>query len=262
MLPLDDPRWQELQGAYRAPYDPRPALLRLATDDRTEAAWKELWDALHHQGNVDVASYAAVPHIVRILAARNVPDWHPYALVSVIELERHRPSNPALPDWLQEGYEAAWLRLMGLALYELEGVDDPLVSRCILGALAVAKGLHARARLFLDMSDDEVLERVTQEAPPELVLEGSRMPTLDAFYDEVERVLIPGRTMGRNLDAFNDILRGGFGTPDDGFVLVLRDADELRANLGDTMFDAIVEIIQNHGPEGAESQDNVLLQLE
>ena len=53
----------------------------------------------------------------------------------------------------------------------------------------------------------------------EYVLDGSRITSLETFYDEVSRVLIPGRQWGRNLDAFNDILRGGFGTPDEGFTL-------------------------------------------
>ena len=50
----------------------------------------------------------------------------------------------------------------------------------------------------------------------EYVLDGFRITTLETFYEEISRVLIPGRQWGRNLDAFNDILRGCFGTPDEG----------------------------------------------
>jgi len=35
-----------------------------------------------------------------------------------------------------------------------------------------------------------------------------------------------------NLDAFNDILHGGFGTPDGGFILVWRNAELSRQRLG------------------------------
>ena len=45
-------------------------------------------------------------------------------------------------------------------------------------------------------------------------IDGKNFSTLEEFYDEISRVLIPGAQWGRNLDAFNDILRGGFGTPD------------------------------------------------
>lgn len=53
----------------------------------------------------------------------------------------------------------------------------------------------------------------------EYVIDGSRITSLETFYDEISRAVIPGFPWGRNLDAFNDILRGGFGTPEDGFKL-------------------------------------------
>jgi hypothetical protein len=44
-------------------------------------------------------------------------------------------------------------------------------------------------------------------------LDGLRIRTLDDFYDEISRVLIPGSGWGRNLDAFNDILRVASALP-------------------------------------------------
>lgn len=49
-------------------------------------------------------------------------------------------------------------------------------------------------------------------------IDGAHFSTLEDFYDEISRVLIPGAYWGRNLDAFNDILRGGFSTPEEGFI--------------------------------------------
>jgi hypothetical protein len=46
-----------------------------------------------------------------------------------------------------------------------------------------------------------------------------RFSTLQEFFEEVSRVLIPGQSWGRNLDAFNDMLRGSFGTPSGGFTI-------------------------------------------
>jgi hypothetical protein len=66
MLDFDDSRWKGLKGGYRIPYDPRPVLRNLEEGKDLSDAWSELWDELHHQGDVDVASYAAVPHLVRI----------------------------------------------------------------------------------------------------------------------------------------------------------------------------------------------------
>ena len=65
-----------------------------------------------------------------------------------------------------------------------------------------------------------------------LTIDGECFSTLDEFYEEVSRKLIPGADWGHNLDAFNDILRGGFGTPDEGFVLVWRRSDLSRERLG------------------------------
>ena len=99
-----------------------------------------------------------------------------------------------------------------------------------------------------------------------------------------------------NLDAFNDILRGGFGTPEDGFVLrwlnseqsrqalgwpetisylerkltrchptnrelVRADIESAKRGEGQTLFELLVEIIRYHGPGGDEADSNVDLEL-
>ena len=72
------------------------------------------------------------------------------------------------------------------------------------------------------------------------------MASLDEFFDEVSRSLIPGSRWGRNLNAFNDVLYGGFGTPAYGFVLIWRNADECKERLGEPLFSELVEIIEGH----------------
>lgn len=131
----------------------------------------------------------------------------------------------------------------------------------------------------------------------EYVIDGSRITSLESFYDEISRVLIPGCSWGRNLDAFNDILRGGVGTPDEEFILkwscsaaskdrlgypetarqlvarlgtchpsnreiVRQQLADARAGVGGTVFDWLVEIIRDHGPGGDQAEDNVRLVLE
>ena len=63
-------------------------------------------------------------------------------------------------------------------------------------------------------------------------IDGRRFSTLEQFYDEVSARLIPGAEWGKNLDAFIDILRGGFGTPESGFVLLWVNSDVSRKALG------------------------------
>jgi hypothetical protein len=43
----------------------------------------------------------------------------------------------------------------------------------------------------------------------EYEIDGRRTTSLNAFFAEVSRVLLPGVSWGRNLDAFDDVLYGG-----------------------------------------------------
>ena len=63
-------------------------------------------------------------------------------------------------------------------------------------------------------------------------IEGRRFHTLEEFFDEISAVLIPGAEWGRNLDAFNDVLRSGFGTPQGGFTIRWQDHALSRERLG------------------------------
>jgi hypothetical protein len=161
MIAFDDKQWDGLKGGYKQPYDPRPVLRRLETESDTEEAWAELWEELHHQGDLGEASYAAVPHLVRIQAQGSSANWNFYALVSTIEIERHRRGNPPLPAWLTESYREAWVRVLEIGCRDLGRTNDPLATTAILGALALAKG-QLKLGAFVAHSDaseiDEFLE--------------------------------------------------------------------------------------------------------
>jgi hypothetical protein len=120
----------------------------------------ELWEELHHQGDIDTASYAAVPELVAAYETRAVPDWNVYALVGTIELLRCRGQNPDVPAWLAPRYRAALARLAELARDDLRDSDDSLVIRSALGIIAIAKNLRAHAMLFIEFDDSEVEEIV------------------------------------------------------------------------------------------------------
>jgi RNAse (barnase) inhibitor barstar len=96
-------------------------------------------------------------------------------------------------------------------------------------------------------------------ALPVLVVDGANFSDLDGFAREFSR-LLRDYTWRGNLDAFHDILRGGFGTPEDGWLLRWLNSDLSRAALG-TLFDQIIEIIRDHGVGGDESEDGIVLEL-
>jgi RNAse (barnase) inhibitor barstar len=130
---------------------------------------------------------------------------------------------------------------------------------------------------------------------PVLVVDGADFDDLAGFAREFSRLLCHYEWTG-NLDAFNDVLRGGMGTPDGGFVLrwlhsqrsremlghqatvrwlesvllrchpshregVQENLERARRGEGSTLFDWIVEIVREHGPGGDEAEDEVHLQL-
>jgi RNAse (barnase) inhibitor barstar len=92
------------------------------------------------------------------------------------------------------------------------------------------------------------------------VINGMNVTSVASFYDEITNLLILGAKWGRNLDAFNDILRGGFGTSSEGFVLRLTYNGRLRKALGPS-YSKIIDIIKTHCVGGQEENDGVELKL-
>ncbi len=65
------------------------------------------------------------------------------------------------------------------------------------------------------------------------VIDGRKIGTLEDFWDVVGQEIGVDGYFGRNLDAFADCLRGGYGTPEDGdWVIEWRDHEVSRRNLG------------------------------
>lgn len=94
-----------------------------------------------------------------------------------------------------------------------------------------------------------------------LTIDGAKFRNLEGFYEEVSKNLIPTQLWGRNLDAFNDILRGGFGTPAEGFEFKWLHSEVSRTRLGGDLFDTLADIIRSHGPGGDQAGDGVVLNL-
>jgi hypothetical protein len=103
VLSLSDKRWESLKGGYRVLYDPRPVLARLEAKYDTKKIWRELWENLHHQGEVGDASYAAVPYLVEAYRKAGDLDWNIYAMVSTIELARAEPKTLNCRNSLRKG---------------------------------------------------------------------------------------------------------------------------------------------------------------
>lgn len=156
-MDFSDERWAGLKGGYGAPYDPRPALQAIDEGRNVEAAWSELWEELHHQGDVALASYAAVPHLARLAAAGKASGYNAFALAATIEQSRAFERNPPAPDWLAATYAQAWAGLCETALDTLRTATDPDVISSALGVVAIHKRMPVLGRMALDFSEAERL---------------------------------------------------------------------------------------------------------
>jgi hypothetical protein len=158
MLSFEDNRWLQLQGGYRLPFDPRGLLSRLETEQDTTLVWHELWDELHHQGDVGEASYAAVPHLVRICRKHGIVNWNIFAIVAIIELARNEGTNPDVPKWLKEGYFRAITELAEIAVTEIFRTNEPDTVRAMLSIIAIERGLRTHGKFLVNYSEDEMLD--------------------------------------------------------------------------------------------------------
>lgn len=83
-----------------------------------------------------------------------------------------------------------------------------------------------------------------------IIINGINFTDLETFYDEVARVLTKNLNWqtGHNLNAFNDLLRGGFGVYEyeEPIKLIWINFSLSRKKLGQELVDLLVEIITRH----------------
>ena len=156
MLSFDDERWNHLKGGYKTPFDPRPSLRKLESQQDTATAWQELWEDLHHQGDVGDASYASIPELVRIHRKGSAADWNLYAMVAIIELARTESRNPEVPEWLRDDYFRSIQELAQMGTKDILSADESETKRAILSVIAIAKGLRTHGKFLVAYSEDEL----------------------------------------------------------------------------------------------------------
>lgn len=79
------------------------------------------------------------------------------------------------------------------------------------------------------------------------VIDGNNFKSIKGFYKEVNKVLCPEfKGMGRNFDAFNDILRGGFGAYEynESIQVIWKNSSKSRNDLKD--YDLLLEIFEEN----------------
>lgn len=155
MLELDSSRWAELVHAYGSA-DDIPDLLRALDDlpggDGQSEPWHSLWSALAHQGDVYSASFAATPHVVRLLSAG--PSSAPvdfFHFPAWIEICRQR-NRTEIPFDLKRDYFEALGLLPELVAHASTREWDAEFLCVALAAIAAAKGPADVAEAVLELT--------------------------------------------------------------------------------------------------------------
>ena len=165
MLPLDDKLWSVLATAYG---DARrvPKLLGDLEGDRDSWEWSapwsldpwgSVWESLCHQGDAYSASYAAVPHVVR-MAADRPPTAQLKAIffVASVEVALHNAwQGESCPPDLEPAYRKGLTDLLPIVdVCERHPWDEADAAAILLMARAAARG-WSRAAAAIDAIGDE-----------------------------------------------------------------------------------------------------------
>ncbi|MFF0633283.1 hypothetical protein ACFYTS_12365 [Nocardia sp. NPDC004151] len=151
MLPLDDPRWLELDHRHWSNGRPLggevvfvPHELRWIAEDPQDAKrFDDLWPYLCSEGTAWPAAYAAVPHLVA--SARSIPPAARGDLLYVVGLivicsGEFGATGDDVPDDIAEAYRAALPEALTLATEQLATPQPAATTRYLLAATAALQG--------------------------------------------------------------------------------------------------------------------------
>jgi len=164
-MDLQDRAWGLLEGGYRIPYDASKPLRKLkdaANQKDRQDIFDELWENLHHQGNVGVASYLAVPGLIDICIASKSLDWNFIGLCVTIENCRINGQNPELPNQYDDLYFSSLTKFEKYLLGNLKNINDRTGFRLTLSLLATVNGQPQLGKAIEILDEGTVDEFLSQ----------------------------------------------------------------------------------------------------
>jgi hypothetical protein len=164
LLPLDDPRWRELdhrnwrdgtpsEWATDAPFVP-DELAELVKNPWDLARFRNLWPWLSSEGMTYSAAYAAVPYMVSFAEQLPPEQRLEYlCVVGIVEASTNSKSGEsfAIKDYLQPGYHRALSKALAMIGEMLGLTHDASDTRYLLAAAAALKGHRRLAMVLQDM---------------------------------------------------------------------------------------------------------------
>ena len=159
-MTLDHEIWKTLMAAYKTPYDASIPLKQLRSSTNIEvidSIFTELWDELHHQGDVGLASYLSVPQLIFIYIEKKSLDYNFIGLCVCIELCRIEDRNPKLPEEYRDYYFNALKTFETYLLQHFKEIKNVESIRLSLAFFAIMKEQHSLAKAIQNL-DEDVLE--------------------------------------------------------------------------------------------------------
>ena len=164
-MDLDNRIWATLHGGYKIPYNASRPLKKLrdtTRQDELEVIFTELWNNLHHQGDVGTASYLAVPQLVIICINKKSLDWNFIGLCVLIENCRLEGHNPELPKEYQDHYFESLTQLERYLLLNFKNITDQTALRLALALFATVNGQPSLGKAIEILDEDLLPEFLAQ----------------------------------------------------------------------------------------------------
>lgn len=151
MLELDSLKWSELQSDHGSSEGVPEALALLYKDPQNEVAWHTLWSSLYHSSNVFTASYAALPHIVKIAleSKTETVGMNFFLLPASIEIARMQGRGPAIPIELEPAYTSAMYDL-GMFADSYHHINNENLKKSAKIAHLVSAGHIEKAKTLIE----------------------------------------------------------------------------------------------------------------
>lgn len=163
MLSLSSDEWSRLTHAYGAASD-IPELLTTLSDypgkpSSESEPFFSLWSSLCHQGDTYTASYAAVPHIIRLAEVKpNLISYDFLLLPTSIEIARLSGRGPKIPAGIVMEYSDAIKRMPKIVgQIKVDELDETWCLTCA-AAIAISAGNSTLAEAILELEGDSAAE--------------------------------------------------------------------------------------------------------
>lgn len=165
-MELGNPVWKTLEGGYRTIYDASVPLQLLEMTLNPQEVTKlldELWENLHHQGDVGTASYLSVPQLARIARKKHLVDYSLLGLCSVIIQQSHSENNPGLPTIFIDYYQQGIDDLKKFVMENINNITDDTTYTIALSTLATCSGKIELGKAIMELCDNDVLNEFLEQ---------------------------------------------------------------------------------------------------